>query len=131
MPTEDIERLMILFNTRLKELMDERGVNQVELSLALGLSRSTVNKWIKNKAIPRMGVIDKIASYFAVPRSYLLEECGRTDKRVYYLHPETAKIAQELYDNPDMKILFDAAQDSTPEDLQMAAAILQKLKNQK
>ena len=53
--TED--KLNDLFSRRLKAIMDENGVNQVELSYAMGLERSTVNKWLMKKALPRMGVV--------------------------------------------------------------------------
>lgn len=131
MPTEEAVKLMMLFSKRLKELMEERNVNQVELSLAMGLSRSTVNKWVTQKAIPRMGIIEKLASYFDVQRSYFLEENGKTNKRAYYLDPETAQTAQQIHDNPALGFLFDAAKDASPEDLKMAADILNKIKNNK
>ena len=127
MPTEEARKLMALFSKRLISLMEENNINQVELSLAIGLSRSTVNKWVTQKAIPRMGIIEKLASYFGVPRSYFLEENGNTEKRAYYLDPETAIVAQKIHDNPDLGFLFDAAKNASPEDLKMAADILNKL----
>lgn len=47
----------------------------------------------------------------------------------YYIDVETAKIAQELHDNQDMRMLFDAAKDSKPEDLKMVADMLKRLKS--
>ena len=112
---QEAEKLMRLFSLRLKELMDENSINQVELSAAMGLSRSTVNKWVTQKAIPRMGIIEKLASYFGVPKSYFLEENGKTNERTYYLDPETAALAQELKDNPGGRVLFDAGKGLKPE----------------
>lgn len=79
MPTKETEKLMALFSKRLIFLMEEKNINQVELSLAIGLSRSTVNKWVTKKAIPRMGIIEKLASFFGVPRSYFLENNAEMD----------------------------------------------------
>ena len=115
MPTEEVERMMRLFSARLKELMEEKNINQVELSAAMGLSRSTVNKWVTQKAIPRMGIIEKLASYFGVPKRYFLEEDGKTNERAYYMEPETARLAQHLKDNPQFKVLFDSTKDLDPE----------------
>ncbi len=115
MSTEEYEKMMRLFSKRLQELMEENNINQVELSAAMGLSRSTVNKWVTQKAIPRMGIIEKLAGYFGVPKSYFLEEDGKTNKRTYYMDPETAKMAQELKDNPQFKVLFDSTRDMDPE----------------
>jgi hypothetical protein len=46
----------------------------------------------------------------------------------YYTNPETAKIAQQIFDDSDLHALFDAARDSKPEDLLMAADLLRRLK---
>ena len=46
----------------------------------------------------------------------------------YYLNPEAAKMAQELYDNPGMRILFDAAKNVSAEDLKLAAEIIARMK---
>ena len=47
----------------------------------------------------------------------------------YYLNPETARIAQEVYDDPDLRLLFDASRDSKPEDIRMAAEMLRRFKD--
>ena len=46
----------------------------------------------------------------------------------YYTDPETAQLAQELFEDKDLRMLFDAARDSKPQDLQMAADLLRRLK---
>lgn len=66
-------KTMKTFSEKLSLLMKQRQINQVELSMALGLNRSTVNKWIAQKAFPRLSIIDKICEYFEVERSMLLD----------------------------------------------------------
>lgn len=46
----------------------------------------------------------------------------------HYFDNETAKVAQDIFQNEDMRLLFDAAKDSKPEDLKMAADLLLRLK---
>ena len=46
----------------------------------------------------------------------------------YYLNPETSRIAQKIYDNKELSLLFDAAQDAEPEDLQTVHSMLMALK---
>ena len=46
----------------------------------------------------------------------------------YYLSPETSKIAQQIYDNKELSLLFDAAKDAEPEDLQTVHSMLMALK---
>lgn len=128
MPIDEAEKMMNLFSTRLTALMEERRINQVELSLAMGLSRSTVNKWVTQKAIPRMGIIEKLSAFFGVPKSYFLEENGDTAERAYYLDPETAALAQELKDNPEGRALLDATRNLKPESVK---EVMQFIKFQK
>lgn len=46
----------------------------------------------------------------------------------YYLNDETAKMAQALFENRDLRVLFDAARDATPEDLKTTYDMLMALK---
>ena len=46
----------------------------------------------------------------------------------YYFDPETAAIAQEIHDNRQMQILFDAARDATPEQLRAVQALIRGFK---
>lgn len=73
-----------------------------------------------------------IAEYLKVSPEYLLtgqnSEKESISGKKYYFDDATAEKAQELFDNPDMRILFDAARDSKPKDLQMAADLLERLK---
>lgn len=62
-----------LFSERLQRLLKERELTQNDLSKILNVSESTVGKWILQKAFPRMGIIQKLAEYFNVPKSYFIE----------------------------------------------------------
>lgn len=61
-------------SNNLKELMDSKKINNKELSKKLGVSESTVGKWLLKKSTPRMGVIEKISEIFNVNKSDILEE---------------------------------------------------------
>ena len=75
MTTKDFEDMKTLFSRRLADIMEKRGnENQKELSQILGVSESTVGKWLLKKAMPRMGVIQKIADHYGVGKSYFLEQ---------------------------------------------------------
>lgn len=65
-----------------------------------------------------------VAEYFGVSPEYLLTG----ERKEYYFDNETAETAQEIFDDPDLHALFDAAKDSTPENLKLAAELLKRLK---
>ena len=105
---------------RIKELCRQKGTNLSNLERELGFSNGSIAKSDEKIQSVRLKAI---AEYFGVNMEYLLD--GKGD---YYINPETAQKAQELFENPDMRILFDAARDSSPDDLQMAADLLSRLK---
>ncbi len=50
------------FAARLREILDERGVDQTELATALGLTSQAVNQWVKTDGTrPRGKRLDAIA----------------------------------------------------------------------
>ena len=72
--SEETLKARALFSNRLSMLLNEHNMKQNELALLLGVSESTVGKWILGKSMPRtMGLVQKIADYFGVGKSYLLE----------------------------------------------------------
>ena len=124
MPTEDdIKRL---FSHRLSSLMSERNINQREIAQVVGVSESTVGKWLLLKAIPRMGVIQKLADYFNVGKSYFLE--AESEQPGYYTDPEVAEYAEELRTNPKYRLLFDASKDLSKEDIDFVVNMIEQLK---
>lgn len=124
MPTEDdIKRL---FSNRLSSLMSERNINQREIAQVVGVSESTVGKWLLLKAIPRMGVIQKLADYFNVSKTYFLE--AESEQPGYYADPEVAELAEELRTNPDLRVLFSSSRNLTREQMQEAYNFIKFLK---
>lgn len=71
------EEMRKLFSKRLSEMMQQENINQVELSKIIGVSESTVGKWILCKSMPRMGIIQKLADHFHVGKSYFLEKAPK------------------------------------------------------
>ncbi|MCB5829387.1 MAG: helix-turn-helix domain-containing protein [Acidaminococcus intestini] len=128
MSTDEAIKMMNLIGDRLSSLLQESGISQTELSEMLGVSRSTVNKWIMKKALPRMGLIEKMSSIFGVPKSYFLEEVV-DDRRAYYLNPETAEMAEKLRTNEGLRMLFKASEDLPPEKMQEAYSYVKYLKS--
>ena len=68
------ENFKNIFSKNLKKYMNEYNINNRELSNVVGVSESTVGKWLLKKTIPRMRIIEKLANYFNIEKSDLLEE---------------------------------------------------------
>lgn len=114
---------------KFKKLLDSRGVTPYRVSKETGLSTATLSDWKNGKSVPKRDKIEKICEYFNVSPSYFYEdEDGNNIK--YYLNDETAQVAQEIFENKELRALFDVQKDMEPEDLKalhnMALALKRK-----
>lgn len=126
MSSDDRKKIL---SRKLNYYMSINGKNQMDLMKDLHLSSSTISSWCTGQKMPRMQKLEMLANYFGITVSDLIEETPEERKNgLYYLNPETAQIAQQVYDDPDMRVLFDAAKDSKPEDIRMAANMLKRFK---
>ena len=121
------EKQKLLFSSNLSRLIEDRNLKQAEIAEYIGVSPQTFNTWVKGIAFPRMGKVQKIADFFNVPKSYLIEEHS-DDETTYYIKPEAAEAAKELYERDELRVLFDAARDVSEEDIRYVATLLEKLK---
>ena len=72
-----------------------------------------------------------MAKIFNCSPSYIMgwnENENNEPNQSYYLNSKTSKIAQQIYDNKELSLLFDAAKDAEPEDLQALHGMLMALK---
>ena len=112
---------------RFKEIRLRLGISQTEFAKMLGVSKQTLYKY-ENDIITNIpsNIVEKAAKLGHVSPSYLM---GWDSNMEYYTDQDAAELAQELLENPDMRVLFDAAKDSTSKDLQMAADLLKRFKS--
>ena len=112
------------------KIVKEKNMKYSEVAKKAGISYSTITDWKAGRYTPKHDKLQKIADCLEVSLEYLMtgSEAEATSGSEYYLNSETKRIAQEVFDNPDLRILFDAAQDSNPQDLRLAADMLKRMK---
>lgn len=59
--------------SNLQKLMDRESITQKDIAVIAGVSQQSVSNWLAGKLMPRMGAIEKIAEYFGIAKSDLLE----------------------------------------------------------
>ncbi|MDF2485687.1 MAG: helix-turn-helix protein [Herbinix sp.] len=62
------------------------------------------------------------------PTTTSIESTVEEEKTRYYINDETAKIAQEVFENGDLRLLFDASRNASPEDIRFAVEMLTRMK---
>ena len=63
---------MKIFAERLKELRNDKGISQGELSRQTGIPRTTITFWENDLRVPSAEAVVIIAKYFGVTSDYLL-----------------------------------------------------------
>lgn len=125
------------FSNILKELRTEKGLTQIELSEALGITRSRLSMYETGDREPDFETLELFADYFNVDVDYLL---GRTDKTTRIISPapsgdaalgegDIAKIFEQYgTDTVEQRAALSAALNSLslpPEKLELIRQVLQ------
>ena len=112
-----------IFAKNLNKYISLSNKTQKEIADAIDVSPQTFNTWCQGIALPRMGKVQRLADYFGI---------GKTDSNTdhYYLNEETREIAQEAFENPELRTLFKVARDIPPERLRAHIEFMKTLKAQ-
>lgn len=120
------------------KLCKERDVTANKVSKGTGISTATLTNWKKGTYTPKRDKMQKIADFFNISIDVLYgkeSEVKSTNGTEYYFDDETARLAEEMYKNDDLRMLADSTRKMSPEDIKaltaMAQALIRKEKNEK
>ena len=109
------------------KLRDSKGMKDSYVAKATGITKSTFSDWKNGRSNPKDAKLQKIADLFGVTAEYI--RTGKNSNE-YYTNTETAQVAQEIFENKELKALFDVQKDVDPDDLKalhsMALALKRK-----
>lgn len=107
----------------IKKRRKELGMSQEDLAKKTGYTnRSSIAKIENGEVdIPQSKIL-AFAKALQIPAGDLM---GETD---YYIDPQTAELAQEIFDNKELRLLINDARDAAPDDIKMAHEMLLALK---
>ena len=91
-----------------EQLLQSRGISAYKFCKETGVSQSTISTWKKKNSKCGMDLAEIIANYFGIAIDYLMngdDAKAEITNKGYYIDEETARTAQEIYNND--KILFD------------------------
>ena len=113
-----------------ERIIKSRGLTNYKVSKDTGIAQSVLSTWKTKGTTPKLDKLQILAEYLNVSVDYLIRvsNIGQQNDVQWYINEETARIAQEIYEDPNKRALFYAARDSRPEDLKMAADMLERFK---
>ena len=63
-----------IFAKNLRLYLSKSGKTQKEVAKSIGVSAPTFHEWCAGKKTPRMGKVEKLAEYFGILKSDLIED---------------------------------------------------------
>lgn len=113
-----------------EKLCKERGITPYRVSKDTGISTATLSDWKTGKSHPKADKVKILAEYFGVSPEYITTGVDDHQPHGYYTDETTARIAEDMAANPNLRALFDIQRNMDPEELQamygMALALKRK-----
>lgn len=117
---------------RIKSRRIELNYSFQDLADLTGMSKSTLQRYetgsIKN--IPLDKLKDLAKALKVTPEWIMGWESSQSHNK-YYLNEDVAEIAQEIYEDKDLRILFDASRKVSKNDIQLVIDMVKRLKGDK
>ena len=113
-----------------EQLLNSFNISAYKFCKDTGVSQSTISTWKRKKNLINGDTAKVIADYFNVSLEYLMTGKEKEGGETYYINEETREIAQDIFENKDLRMLFDVAKDSTAERLKAYYNMIRELERQ-
>ena len=117
-----------VFAKNLKYYMERSGKNQKEMAAVVGVSAPTFNEWLKGKKFPRIDKIEKLAQYFGILKSDLIEEKTTEHREMQQKNSTLADITVRMRNDKDFFSLVEGLNELNPEQLESVMQIVTVLR---
>lgn len=112
---------------RIKQLRKLQHLTGDELGEKLNVGRSAISLWETDARMPSAEMIKLIANVFNVSIDYLLTGEHPTTDDGYYYDPEVAELAEEIKNDPDLRLLLDAKRSLSKSEMESIINITKSL----
>lgn len=116
----------------IKALRKQHQLSQQEFAKIAGVSDKAISTWEQGSRVPRMGAIQKIADYFGLKKSDIIEEHSKLSAcdTEALPHGSVPCAPEPDSDVSDTELLVNAKRDLSPEDYALVIRLIKRLRNQ-
>lgn len=119
-----------IFARNLLYYMEKFNKTQTDIVIDLDINKSAISTWCNGTRMPRMDKVQKLADYFGVNKSDLLEEHpAPEDEDSYYINEEARRLADAMHKDPRYQVLFDASRKVKPEDIEKVKRMIDLMRS--
>ena len=114
---------------KIKRLCEAEGfyISRISEKINVPVDKSAVSGWKKGNK-PKPNTLKAIAEYFGKPIEYFYDDYEEEEEpKQFYADDDVQAIAQELYDNPAARALFNASKKLSKQEMLMVASLIESL----
>lgn len=119
----------VIIGKNISNILSEKRMTQRELANKVGISEVTIGRYINGNREPKGGILMDIAKALDVSVDFLLNT-SESNKESYYINPDTAELAQEIFDNPNLRVLMSASRKLSKDDLESLVNIVKSMRKE-
>ena len=109
-------------------------LTQEELANKIGVTDKAISSWEVDRTEPDIGTVQKLARYFGCDISDLVGEQEqyrvKESGQLYYLNDDVRELAQELFDNRELKLVMNASRKLSKKSLTDLKNIIDSMKGE-
>ena len=100
------EELKVIFSQNLNYYLNLFNKSQKEVADAIDVIPTTFSSWTRGISLPRMGKVEKLADYFGIKKTDLIEERSHNTDDKYSV--ENAKLLNSIKNNENLRNFLTA-----------------------
>ena len=111
--------------SNIKAIREAHGLTQEELGKIAGVTDKAVSTWENGTKTPRMGAIQKIADYFGMQKSEIIDDNLTSDS--INEDAELTEYLEELRTRPEPRMIFSLTKNATKKDVEKAVKVIEAM----
>lgn len=125
------EQFRKAFSRNLKYYMAKEGKTQADMVKYMKISPATASDWCNERKIPRADKLQSLSNWLGISLSELTSdgdpfEKTRTKPNSWYADRAVRRVADKMKEDDDYRVLFEAASNIRPEDLEIVTEIVRR-----
>ncbi len=117
---------------RIRQRMNALGISQAELAKRTGIRPSSISDYLNGRYAPKQDKIALIAEALNVSPAWLMglgsDITGKEEQKMYYTDPKVNEMAERLRTSGNTRLLFDATEDMSEDDIEFVVKLIEKMK---
>ncbi len=114
-----------VFASNLRHYIQLNNVLKIEVARAARVSSGTISDWLSERSYPRMDKIQRLAEFFHIEKSDLIEEHSLENQ--YHISRSATNLFNELMEDSEALSIYQDIKKLSPENRDIVKALIKNL----